>query len=77
MAGRHMSEQDPVRSSEEHLVRVDDNEAADVSKILGGAYRGPRDPDLELVAIVARLRGATDADTQSILVDLIRHAHSH
>ncbi len=49
----------------------DDGDAGQVIEILRGASRAKRDPDVELVILAARLRGAKDDVIRSALAALM------
>lgn len=54
---------------------VSDPDTARVIEILHGAYRGPRDPDIDLAMIIADLRGVSDDAIRSALAALVKNAN--
>ncbi len=51
-----------------------DSDAAQVLEILRGASRAQQDPDLDLVIVAARLRGAKDDAIRAALAALVSNA---
>ena len=52
-----------------------DSDTTTVLEILRGAAVGPRDPDVALAELLARLVNATEGDAEEGLAELVRDAH--